>query len=473
MDKEKIKACMVSLVVSLSDASSALENLKRVVSSSADPSVILSQVFPTVSDRSEIQAAVKAIDQLKPGLVFIVLSSSRLKQAAVFVNSLKEKDLNSEMVAFLEDPTAEATIDLLKLGIADVISPPFTEENVIPRVLRILNSRGPDEKLFSSLKEKLGLRKLIGRHAAFMAEVNKIPQIARCDASVLIAGETGTGKEIFARSIHYLGRRAGYPFIAVSCGAIPSDLFENELFGHERGAYTGAMTAETGLIQEAERGTLFLDDIDCIPAKAQMKVLRFLQEKEFRPLGSAQTQRSDTRIIASTNTDLAKAVSRDVFRRDLFYRLNVIAVTLPPLRDRIEDIPLLARHFIEKYSEEFNREIKEICSGALQKLMNFDWPGNVRELENTIERAVVFSTRSLIDATDICLPESEACPEAKTFKEAKSKAVTQFEKKYIQDLLSAHHGNISQSAKAAQKDRRAFWELIRKHKIDLRSYKTV
>ena len=223
-------------------------------------------------------------------------------------------------------------------------------------------NKGPDEKLLSSLKEKLGLRKLVGRNAAFLAEVNKIPLIARCDANVLIAGETGTGKEIFARSIHYLGRRAPKPFIPVSCGAIPSDLFENELFGHERGAFTGAMTAQTGLIQEAEGGTLFLDDIDCIPVRAQMKVLRFLQEKEFRPLGSARTQHSDTRIIASTNTDLAKAVSQDVFRRDLFYRLNVIAITLPPLRDRIEDIPLLARHFIEKYSEEFDREIKEISS---------------------------------------------------------------------------------------------------------------
>jgi DNA-binding NtrC family response regulator len=233
------------------------------------------------------------------------------------------------------------------------------------------------------------------------------------------------------------------------------------------------MTAETGLIQEAERGTLFLDDIDCIPAKAQMKVLRFLQEKEFRPLGSARTQRSDTRIIASTNADLAKAVSQDVFRRDLFYRLNVIAVTLPALRDRVQDIPLLTRRFIEKYSVELDREIKDISPDALQKMSNYDWPGNVRELENIIERAIVFSTRSLIDAEDICLPESKACPEVKTFKEAKSQAVTQFEKKYIQDLLSTYQGNISQSAKAAQKDRRAFWELIRKHKIDPRSYKTV
>jgi len=468
MDKEKIKAFMVSL----SDASSALENLKRVISSCANPPLILSKVFTAVSDRPGTQDTIEAIYRLKPELVFMVIASGHLKQAVSFINSLKENGFNSETLAFLEDPTAEATIDLLKLGIADVISPPFSEENVVPRIWRILNSsRDPDEKLLGRLKEKLGLRKLIGRNTAFLAEVNKIPQIARCDANVLIAGETGTGKEIYARSIHYLGRRAPKPFVAVSCGAIPADLFENELFGHERGAFTGAMTAQAGLIQEAEGGTLFLDDIDCIPAAAQMKLIRFLQEKEFRPLGSVRSRHSDTRIIASTNMDLAKAVSQDVFRRDLFYRLNVIAITLPPLRDRLEDIPLLARHFIDKYREEFDKDVKDIDASGLQKLMAYEWPGNVRELENTIERAVVFSTKPLIDIDDICLPEDKVCLGERTFKEAKLHAVAQFEKKYIKSLLITHQGNISRSAQAARKNRRAFWELIRKHNIEPRDYK--
>jgi two-component system, NtrC family, response regulator GlrR len=216
---------------------------------------------------------------------------------------------------------------------------------------------------------------------------------------------------------------------------------------------------------------LFLDDIDCIPLGAQTKVLRFLQEKEFRPLGSARAQHSDTRIIASTNTELAKAVSQNIFRRDLYYRLSVITITLPPLRSRQEDIPILARHFIEKHRNEFDSSAIDISPGALQKLMCYEWPGNVRELENVIERAVAFSSKALIDVKNICLPEDEAGLGAKTFKEAKSQAVTQFEKQYIQELLSTHQGNISQSAKAAHKDRRAFWELIRKHKIDPRNYK--
>jgi len=468
MDTEKIKACMVSL----SDTSNALENLKRIIPSFTDPPLILSHIFPAVSDRLKIQETVKALDRLKPKLVFIVLPSSHLGRAVSFVNSLKEEGLKPDILVFLEDPTSDAIIELLKLGIIDVISPPFGEENVVPRIWRILNSsKGPDEKLLGRLKEKLGLRKLIGRNTAFLAEVNKIPQIARCDANVLIAGETGTGKEIYARSIHYLGRRAPKPFVAVSCGAIPSDLFENELYGHERGAFTAAVAPQAGLIQEAEGGSLFLDDIDCIPLGAQRKVLRFLQEKEFRPLGSARAQHSDTRIIASTNTDLAKAVSQNIFRRDLYYRLNVISIALPPLRNRQEDIPLLAQHFIEKYRNEFNSPVKDISPGALQTLMGYDWPGNVRELENVIERTVAFSSKALIDVKDICLPECEASQEAKTFRQAKSQAVTQFEKQYIQELLSTHRGNISQSAKAAHKDRRAFWELIRKHKIDARSYK--
>lgn len=468
MDAEKIEACMVPL----SDSPNALENLKHIISSCADPPLIISRVFPTVSDRSDSQATLKALVELRVAMVFILLSSGHLEPAMLFVNSLREEGLKPEMLAFLEDPTSEATIDLLKLGIADVISPPFSAENVIPRVWRIFNSsRERDKKLHTRLKEKLGLRKLIGWNPTFLAEVNKIPLIARCDANVLISGETGTGKEICARSIHYLSRRAPKPFVALSCGAIPADLFENELFGHERGAFTGAMTAQTGLIQEAEGGTLFLDDIDCIPLGAQTKVLRFLQEKEYRPLGSSRVQHSDTRIIASTNTDLTKAIATDAFRRDLYYRLSVISIALPPLRNRPEDIVLLVRHFIEKYRDEFDSPAKDISPDALQKLTGYSWPGNVRELENLMQRAIIFSDKALIDLKEICLPENEADPGLETFSEAKSQIIARFERNYIQNILLLHHGNISQSAKAAHKNRRAFWELIRKHRIDPRSYR--
>ena len=464
---EKINACMVNL----SESEGSLDTIREILSACLKPTLLISHVLPAVSHQEKIQEAVESIIRLKPGLVLIILSTRHFTVATQFINSLSQERPGPEIVAFFEDGTSEAAIELLKLGAGDVLLPPFTEASVVPRVSRIIIRERPEELFLKKLKEKLGLRKMIGRNSAFLAELNKIPLIARCDANVLIAGETGTGKEIYARSIHYLSRRAAKPFVAVSCGAIPADLFENELYGHERGAFTAAMAPQSGLIQEAEGGSLFLDDIDCIPLGAQTKVLRFLQEKEFRPLGSARAQHANTRIIASTNTDLAKAVATDIFRRDLYYRLSVISITLPPLRSRQEDIPFLARHFIEKYQAEFDSPVKNISPGALQMLMGYDWPGNVRELENAIERAVAFSSKALIDVKDICLPEDDACLEAKTFREAKSQAVTQFEKQYIQELLSTHQGNISQSAKAAQKDRRAFWELIRKHKIDPRNYK--
>lgn len=464
---EKIKACMVAL----SESEGSLNTIREILSACLKPTPLISHVLPALSHQEKIQEAVESITRQKPELVLIILSTRHVTEATHLINLLYEERHGPEIIAFLEDGTSEGAIELLKLGAGEVILPPFTEANVVPRVSQILIKEKSEELFLKRLKEKLGLRKMIGRNSAFLAEVNKIPLIARCDANVLIAGETGTGKEIFARSIHYLSRRAAKPFVAVSCGAIPSDLFENELYGHERGAFTAAVAPQAGLIQEAEGGSLFLDDIDCIPLGAQTKVLRFLQEKEFRPLGSARAQHSDTRIIASTNTDLAKAVSQNIFRRDLYYRLNVISIALPPLRNRQEDIPLLAQHFIEKYRNEFNSPVKDISPGALQTLMGYDWPGNVRELENVIERTVAFSSKALIDVKDICLPECEASQEAKTFRQAKSQAVTQFEKQYIQELLSTHRGNISQSAKAAHKDRRAFWELIRKHKIDARSYK--
>lgn len=464
---EKVKACMVNL----SEDDCSLDTLRRILSCCLNKTLLIAHVLPGVYHQEKIQEASASIIRLKPDLIFIVLSTRHFTLAMHFINSLSEERDGPKIVAFFENGTSEAAVELLKLGAVDVLLPPFTEEIVVPRVSRIIIGERPEELFLKKLKEKLGLRKMIGRNSAFLAEVNKIPLIARCDAHVLIAGETGTGKEIYARSIHYLSRRAAKPFVAVSCGAIPADLFENELYGHERGAYTAAVTPQAGLIQEAEGGSLFLDDVDCIPLGAQTKVLRFLQEKEFRPLGSAHAQRADTRIIASTNTDLTKAVSTDTFRRDLYYRLSVISITLPPLRNRLEDIPLLARHFVEKHRDEFESAAIDISPGAFQKLMSYNWPGNVRELENVIERAVAFSFKALIDVKDICLPEDDACIGAKTFKEAKSQAVTRFEKQYIQELLSTHQGNISQSAKVAQKDRRAFWELIRKHKIDPRNYK--
>jgi DNA-binding NtrC family response regulator len=324
------------------------------------------------------------------------------------------------------------------------------------------------------MKEKLGLKRLVGESPVFLGEINKIPVVANGDASVLISGETGTGKELCARAIHYLSRRSGKAFIAVNCGAIPVELLENELFGHAKGAFTGAGSSQDGLFREADGGTLFLDEIDCLPLAAQVKLLRFLQDKEYKMLGSTKICRADARIIAATNIDLENAAREGKFRSDLFYRLNVVPVALPPLRGRREDIPLLARHFLEKYAFEYEKDVFDFTAEAIRILLLHNWPGNVRELENVVERAVIFAMQKDIQYDEIVLSRSEPLwQQAPSFKEAKAVAVKEFETKYIHELLLAHCGNISKAAKAAQKNRRAFWELIRRHKIDVQNFRTI
>jgi transcriptional regulator with PAS, ATPase and Fis domain len=248
-----------------------------------------------------------------------------------------------------------------------------------PRSRLSEQGQSEDESLLEELRAKLGLRQLIGESPAFLAAKTQVVAIAQYDVNVLISGETGTGKEIFARAIHYLSPRARYPFVPVNCGAIPTDLVENELFGHERGAFTGASITAHGLIREAEGGTLFLDEIDCLPLLAQVKLLRFLQEKEYRLLGSTTIYRADVRVIAAANTELESAVKEGKLRQDLYYRLNVIPLRLPRLQDRREDIPLLARHFLARYAAEFKKAIGEFSPEAMQKLLLYEWPGNVRQ----------------------------------------------------------------------------------------------
>lgn len=314
-------------------------------------------------------------------------------------------------------------------------------------------------------------KQLIGESAVFLQEVRKIPIIAKYNSSVLIWGETGTGKEICAQMIHFHSPRVADCFMPVNCGAIPVELAENELFGHMRGAFTGAVPSKNGLIREAEGGTLFLDEIDSLPQLAQVKLLRFLQEKTYRPLGSPRECAADVRIIAATNIDPEQAMRSGRLRQDLYYRLNVLSLRLPPLRERKEDIPLLARHFIKKYSSEMGKEVKGISSLAIQKLLSYEWPGNVRELEHVVERAMVLCSFEIIKDTDISLPQPETIELGISFKEAKEKHIERFEKIYIEGLLMTHQGNISRAAQAAGKHRRAFWELIRKHGIDVQRFK--
>jgi two-component system response regulator GlrR len=409
-----------------------------------------------------------------PNIVFILVSSDRLKQASAVIDSIKAELCEVPILAIVEGGKPEEMAELLRLGVADFVTPPLKAIDILPRLWRLLGETRRSETLADTLRERLGmqhLKHMVGQCPSFLTEIEKVPTIARCDASVLISGETGAGKELVARAIHYLSRRAHKPFFPFSCGAVPVELVENELFGHIRGAFTSADSSRPGLIRECEGGTLFLDEIDCLPLAAQAKLSRFLQEKEYRQLGSAKIQYADVRVIAATNVDLEQAVGRGEFRQDLYYRLNVIPLVLPPLRERRGDIPLLARHFLAKYSAEARKEVGNFSLEALERLLNYEWPGNVRELMHVIERAVVFSQGPVIQGFDIALPSSEPTPHRQSFRAAKSRFVSRFERNYIQELLQTHGGSISKAARAAQKNRRAFWELIRKHKIDAQQFK--
>jgi two-component system, NtrC family, response regulator GlrR len=421
--------------------------------------------YKAVDSPSLDESALSRVVAAESSVVFLIVSKDQLGDARRLLRDLKGRARECSALIVTEAVDPSELVEMLRLGAADFITPPLKACDIIPRLWRLLGRSSGDSALLDSIKEKVGLQRMIGESRVFRDVVDKIPRLARCNACVLIAGETGTGKEMCARAIHYLGPRGRQPFVPVNCGAIPGELIENELFGHERGAYTDATRAQPGLIREADGGSLFLDEIDSLPPPAQVKLLRFLQEKEYRPLGSSKSVVADVRIIAATNANLDDAIKEGRLRRDLFYRLNVITIELPPLRDRREDIPSLARHFLRKYAAEFDSPATDFSDWSLRLLLAYDWPGNVRQLENLIARGVAMADRELIEPDDLELPNpnaTAASAQAPSLREAKA----QFERKYIENLLLLHGGNITRAAETARKDRRAFWELMRKHKID-------
>ena len=357
------------------------------------------------------------------------------------------------------------------IDVDDFLFCPYQENEFLLRIRRLL--RGMPRQLDSSARRKPGnLDLLIGESEPFLRAIRKVGLLAQSKAPVVISGETGSGKELIARAIHYRSPREAKPFIPVNCGALPDDLFENELFGHLRGAYTNASSTEKGLIAEAEGGTLFLDEVDALSPAAQIKLLRFLQSGEYRPLGSSRSVVADVRVIAACNTDLLARVKLRLFREDLLYRLNVLSLWLPALRDRGTDVLELATHFLSVYAKEQKRSEVRLSESALNKLLSYSWPGNVRELESVIQRALVLHPAEVLNSEDIELPTEgdSSTSSAELFRERKSSAIGQFEKSFVAKLLAAHRGNISQAAKAAGKDRRSFQRLVSKHGLDRKSF---
>jgi DNA-binding NtrC family response regulator len=310
---------------------------------------------------------------------------------------------------------------------------------------------------------------IVGSSAAFMAALAQIRRIAASEAPVLIEGETGCGKELAARAVHYWGGRSDGPFVPVNCGALPDHLLEAELFGHERGAFTDAKLARRGLVAEATGGTLFLDEVDALSARAQIALLRFLQDQRYRPLGSSRELSADVRLVAATNQPLADAVQHGRFRGDLMYRLKILHLELPPLRERIGDAEQLARHFVGRFCAKYRLAPKRFDADTLAWIGRHAWPGNVRELENWVHRALLMGDDLTIHATLDGAAGRSGTPGAAAidnFRHAKAAAVSRFEREYVLAVMRQTDGNVTRAAQIARKERRAFGKLVRKYGID-------
>jgi DNA-binding NtrC family response regulator len=372
-------------------------------------------------------------------------------------------------------PSIERAVQAVRLGAFNFIEKPFKNDNILQQVKIALEQRRlrtENARLKDSLQKKNSFQNIVGKSGAMQQVFTLISQIASRRSTVLIQGESGTGKELVARAIHAASTRAGAPYVAVNCGNIPSDLLESEIFGHVRGAYTGATSSKKGLFEVADGGVFFLDEVASISLEMQAKLLRVIQEREFRRLGGLENIKVDVRIIAATNTDLMDAVRNGTFREDLYYRLNVIVVKLPALRERTEDIPLLAEHFIRKYSEENGRELCSLDAGALKVLMDYNWPGNVRELENAIERAVVLCPGTLITADLFPKNLSQTGPDEAAGPQQDrlplKERVGNFEKSLIVSALEKTGWNQKQAAEMLGVNPTTLSEKLKRLKIRLR-----
>ena len=359
----------------------------------------------------------------------------------------------------------------------EILCWPCSENEFALRLNRLCAMGGmiPDSTSDTKLLEDFIDLNLVGNSPPFLHVLKRIKKIAYCDAPVLIEGETGTGKEMAARAIHYMSVRRDFPFIPVNCGAIPDNLLENELFGHEKGAYTDAKWARRGIIDQADRGTIFFDEIEAFSPKGQFVLLRFLEDQIFKPLGSEQPRQANVRILSASNTNLLEMVSQEKFRRDLLYRLDIMSIELPPLSQREGDIELLAEHFLNKYKLQYNQPDKYLHPEMIRWMKGYSWPGNVRELENMIHREFLLADGPSIEMDQEIIPQKDRRKNmldrrqnlylGHRFNEAKKKMIDQFEKKYLTWLIKESNGNVTRAAKRAGKERRALGKLLKKHNI--------
>ena len=426
----------------------------------------------------------KVVELLRKQQFDIIITDLKMPKmdGIAILDMVKNIQPSAVVVIMTAYATIETAVEATRKGAFDYISKPFRKERIlitIDKAMAWQKLTRENITLKKSLRQKKGSLPIIGSSPAIMSIITMIDQVAKSTATVLISGESGTGKELAARAIHYSSHRKDKPFITVNCTAMPEQIIESELFGHIKGSFTGAWKDKRGIVEEANQGTLFLDEIGDLNMAMQAKLLRLLQEGEYKPVGGLITKQADIRFVVATNQNLKKLIEAKQFREDLFYRLNVINLHLPSLKDRKEDIPILAHHFLKKFKLLNDKKISGIDPEAISALMSKSWPGNIRELENCIERGAILCQSDIIKISDI-LPQEPVAHTSPVFdhsiytlpfKEAKEIIIKSFHNKYINWILQQNKGNISKAAEQAELQRQYLHRLIKEENINAEIFK--
>ncbi|EFK08462.1 sigma-54 interaction domain protein [delta proteobacterium NaphS2] len=464
---------MAGKILIVDDEKDMLTLLKRIISEETDHELV------TETD------PLKAFERFRADQFDLVITDLKMPKmdGIRLLEEIRKVDPEISTIILTAFATIETAVEAIRKGAYDYITKPFRRERIlltIDKVMKWQEMVRENKALRQALAEKNAPSSLIGSTPVMRDIFEQIEQVAGTMATVLITGPSGTGKELVARAIHQNSTRNSKRLVTINCTAIPEQVIESELFGHVKGAFTGAFKDKKGLVQEAHEGTLFLDEIGDMGFLMQTKLLRLLQEGEYKPVGSVTTQKADLRFIAATNHDLKADIREKRFREDLYYRLNVIHFNLPPLVERREDIPLLSYHFLKKYARRNQKDIRNISHTAMNILLSQDYPGNVRELENIIERGVIFCKTDTLEPPDLFLetPRSSVFPELEQmggrlpFREAKEQMIRRFHEQYIQSLLEESHGNISKAAELAGIQRQYLHRLMKESGIDAEGFKS-
>jgi two-component system response regulator GlrR len=405
------------------------------------------------------EEALAKMPAVRPHLVITDLRMAGMDGMALF-DAIRARQASLPVIILTAHGSIPDAVDATRRGVFSFLTKPLDSKALLEEINRALRTSGASAGQ-RALGEESWRSEIITKSPVMEDLLSKARLAAQSDAAVLIRGESGTGKELIARAIHRASSRADKPFVAVNCGAIPDTLLESELFGHTKGAFTGAMKDYPGLFRSAEGGTLFLDEIGDMPLPLQVKLLRVLQEKQMRPVGSVTTCSVNVRIISATHRHLEEEITADRFREDLYYRLNVVSLDLPGLAERREDIPLLANHFLQKFSARSGKKVTGFAPGAMEVLLSASWPGNVRQLINVVEQGLALTTTSLISASLVADAIHENIESIPSFSEARR----QFEQDYLVRLMQLTRGNVAHAARLAGRNRTEFYKLLGRHHI--------